>query len=147
MIKIARERALLVRDVMTTEVFVILAGTLATTAAALLTERRVSGAPVVSTHGKPVGIVSRADLLDPRHHFEGARVEDAMTRVLYAVRPTDPLLAAVHLMVREGIHRVVVVDEGRLTGVVSPMDVLRVLAVSDTATEPTFDYLALEASA
>ncbi len=136
-----------VRDVMTPDVFVILAGTLAATAAALLTERRVSGAPVVSPRGKPVGIVSRADLLDPRHHFEGARVEDAMTRVLFAVRPTDPLIAAVHLMVREGIHRVVVVDDGRLAGVVSPMDVLRVLAASDAASESPYEYVALETSA
>ena len=45
MIKLAREATVLVRDVMTPDVFVILAGTLATTAAALLAEQRVGAAP------------------------------------------------------------------------------------------------------
>jgi CBS domain-containing protein len=146
MIKIAREKGLLVRDVMTPDVFVILTGTLATTAAALLTERHVSAAPVVAPHGKPVGIVSRADLLDPRHSFEGARVEDAMTRVLYGVRPTDPAITAVRLMVTEAIHRVVVVEDGRLVGVVSAMDILRVLATDVPAGDVAVEYVPLAAS-
>lgn len=146
MIKLAREANVLVRNVMTPDVFVILAGTLATTAAALLAERRVGAAPVVSPHGKPLGIVSRTDLLDPRHRLDEARVEDAMTRVLFGVRPTDTLMAAVHLMTREAIHRVVVVDDGRLVGVVSAMDVLRALANADPQRDAPVEFVPLAPS-
>ncbi|HSO39169.1 MAG TPA: CBS domain-containing protein [Labilithrix sp.] len=101
-------------------------------AAGILAERRISGAPVVSAAGKPVGIVSRADLLDPRHRVPGASVESAMTRMLYAVRPTDPATTAIRLMVAENIHRVVAVDtHGALVGIVTSMDVMRAIAGSE----------------
>jgi CBS domain-containing protein len=50
-----------------------------------------------------------------------------MTRVLDAVRPTDALMAAIRLMVKENIHRVIVVDDAGLLAVTS-MDVMRALA-------------------
>src|SRR5690349_17753145 len=56
-------------------------------------------------------------------------VDDVMTHLVFAVRSGDPAMLAVRLMVEEGIHRAVVVDEGgKLAGIVSPMDVLRALA-------------------
>lgn len=98
-------------------------------AARILAERRIGGAPIVSPNGDPIGIVTRADLLDPRHASADASVESAMTRLLYAVRPTDPALAAVRLMAAENIHRVVVVNEhGTLVGIVTSMDVMHALA-------------------
>jgi CBS-domain-containing membrane protein len=57
-----------------------------------------------------------------------------MTHVVYAVRATDPAWAAVHLMLRENIHRVVVVDDrGALVGIVVPTDVLRALVNEEDA--------------
>ena len=59
-------------------------------------------------------------------------VRDVMTRVVYAVRATDPLLCAVKLMIDEDIHRTVVVgDNGAIAGIVTPMDVLRALIHGD----------------
>ena len=56
-------------------------------------------------------------------------VDDVMTHLIFVVRPSDPAMLAVRLMVEEGVHRAVVVDDGgRLAGVISPMDVLRALA-------------------
>lgn len=55
-----------------------------------------------------------------------------MTRVVYAVHADDPAVRAVHLMLRENIHRVVVVDErGALMRIVVPTDVLQVLVPED----------------
>ena len=57
-----------------------------------------------------------------------ATVRDVMTHVIYAVRPSDPVMSAVRLMVMQNVHRAIVVrDEGRLAGVISSMDVLRAL--------------------
>ncbi len=148
MIKVARERTVRVRDVMAMDLFVIPVGTSRMEAAAMLAQRRVGGAPVVSRSGKPVGIVSRADLLDPRHQGEDVLVEHAMTRVLYAVKPSDPLMAAVRLMASEKIHRVLVTDEhGHLVGLVSTMDVLRALAESEPEHDVPLEYVKLGAHA
>lgn len=124
-------RTLRVRDIMTPEVITLVASTSLDDAARSLTFHKVSGAPVME-HGRIVGVVSKTDLVDPRHrpYATGERtVGDAMTAVIYAVRPGDPALSAVRLMVEEGVHRVVVVnDDRRLAGIVSTMDVMRALA-------------------
>ena len=129
MIKLAREQGIRVVDIMTKDLFVIRSDTPLAKAAALLSERRIIGAPVVSAStGKPVGVVSRADLVDPGRQALGSTVETAMTRILYGVRPTDPAISAVGLMVNEKIHRVIVVDgNGKLVGIVTAMDILRSL--------------------
>ena len=124
-------KTLRVRDIMTTDVITVVASTTVDDAARSLTLHMVSGAPVLE-HGRGVGGVSKSDLVDPRHRSSAATpqtVRDAMTKLVHAVRPGDPLMMAVRLMVRESVHRAVVVDErGRLVGIVSPMDVLRALA-------------------
>lgn len=144
MIKLARERAARVSDVMSRSVQTIPQGTDLPAAAAQLAGWRVSAAPVVDRNGRAIGIVSRADLLDPRHFKVGATVDDAMTRVLYAVRPTDSAMAAVRLMVKENIHRVAVVNEaGELVGMLSAMDILRTLALSEAEQDVEIEYVPL----
>jgi CBS-domain-containing membrane protein len=127
-----------VRDIMTTEVITLVASTSLDDAARSLTYHQVTGAPVLE-HGRIVGVVSKSDLVDPRHRSSGDAkpiVRDAMTRIVHAVRPGDPAMAAVRLMVDQSVHRAVVVDDkGKLAGIVSPMDVLRALARGDAVQE------------
>jgi CBS domain-containing protein len=129
----APHKTLRVRDIMTTDVFTLVASTSIEDAARSLTYHQVSGAPVLD-HGRIVGVVSKSDLVDPRHRagVEKPTVRDAMTKVVRAVRPGDPVMTAVRLMASEGLHRAVVVNEqGKLVGIVSPMDVMRALARGD----------------
>jgi CBS-domain-containing membrane protein len=127
-----------VRDIMTTEVVTLVASTSLDDAARSLTYHQVTGAPVLE-HGRIVGVVSKSDLVDPRHRSSGdakPTVRDAMTRIVHAVRPGDPAMAAVRLMVDQSVHRAVVVDDkGKLAGIVSPMDILRALARGDAVQE------------
>ncbi len=126
----APHKTLRVRDIMTTDVFTLVASTSIDDAARSLTFHQVSGAPVLD-HGRIVGVVSKSDLVDPRHRagVEKPIVRDAMTKVVHAVRPGDAAMSAVRLMVNENVHRAVVVnDQGKLVGIVSPMDVMRALA-------------------
>ena len=57
-------------------------------------------------------VMTETILADPRRSTDGrSTVGDLMTRVVYAVRTDDPVLASVRMMVAEDIHRVVVVHE------------------------------------
>jgi CBS-domain-containing membrane protein len=132
MVKVGMLETLRVQDVMTEALLLLRANTSLDTAWKTLHDAGLSGAPVLDDRGRLVGVLSLADLADPRRRMEAAVVGDAMTHVVYAVRATDPASAAVHLMFRENIHRVVVVDDrGRLVGIVVPTDVLRALMDQD----------------
>ncbi len=125
-----------VRDIMTPEVVVVGAGETLDSAAQLLTDERIGGAPVIE-NGRIVGVISKTDLVDPDHKKKGKnRVEEVMTKVIYGVRPRDPVMSAVRLMALENVHRAVVIDgDGRLAGMVTPMDVIRALARGDRVQE------------
>jgi CBS-domain-containing membrane protein len=128
------EKTVRVRDIMTSEVITLAASTSVDDAARSLTFHHITGAPVID-HGRIVGVVSKSDLVDPRFRSTPENtptVRDAMARVVHAVRPGDPAMLAVRLMVSQSVHRAVVVDaHGKLAGVVSPMDVLRALGRGD----------------
>jgi CBS domain-containing protein len=55
-------------------------------------------------------------------------VEDIMTREPITIAGDTTLRAAIEHMVKHAVHRLMVVDDGKLQGVVTSMDVLRVLA-------------------
>jgi CBS-domain-containing membrane protein len=137
-------KTLRIRDIMTTEVITVAASTSVDDAARSLTFHKVSGAPVVD-RAAIVGVVSKSDLVDPRYRSSETvkpTVREAMTRIVRAVRPGDPAMSAVRLMVNENVHRAVVVDDrGKLVGIVSPMDVLRALAQGEAvqAGDAAFD--------
>ena len=143
MIKLGREKTVRVADVMSRTLVVLDVDMNPAEAAAVLTLHRISGAPVVSGSAKPLGIVTRADLLDPRHQGETS-LATVMTRVLYAVRKTDSAMAAARLMVNENIHRVVVVDgAGLLDGIVTSMDLMRALVRGEPEESLPLEYVPL----
>ncbi len=130
----ATMRTLRVRDIMTTDVHTLQASASVAEAARELTSHCITGAPVLDG-GRIVGVVSTTDLVEPQNWpASGGQptVDVVMTRLVYAVRPGDPVMTAVRMMASENIHRAVVVaDDGRLVGIVTPMDVMRALARGD----------------
>ncbi|MEZ4367878.1 MAG: CBS domain-containing protein [Kofleriaceae bacterium] len=98
----------------------------------LLHHHRVGAVPVVDPDGRPIGVVSRTDLLTPS---EGELPDDRSTcdqlmmPVVFTLGTSAPVGHAAALMAVEGVHRVFVVDDhGSLVGVVSALDVTRWLA-------------------
>lgn len=118
----------------------------------LLEENRVSGLPVVDRGGRLVGIISEADLLNKaekrepdayvlesrRHRLDRSRasaldVASAMSRDVVTVSADAPIALAAREMHARGYKRLPVVDsKGRLVGIVSRGDVLKVFLRSDT---------------
>jgi len=94
----------------------------------LLLERRVGGVPVVAGDGRPVGIVSGADLV--RSLLEGGTppttAGEIMNRQLLALPITASIAQAAALMSYEGVDLLVITDlGGRVAGVVQALDIAR----------------------
>lgn len=97
----------------------------------ILLKKGISGAPVVDALGKPIGIVSKTDLVHKKGtpNFEGLKVKDIMMRTAYCLAENEPIARAAGLMAYEAIHRLPVVgSNGTVTGVISPLDIMRWLA-------------------
>jgi len=117
--------------VMTADARPVTVGTAIEPAAALMHEMDVRHLPVVD-EGRVVGILSDRDLRAARAaaHREGERerddapVEAIMTADAITIEPELPLSRAAGLMVEHKISALPVVDEGRLTGIVTLTDVL-----------------------
>jgi CBS-domain-containing membrane protein len=122
---------LTIGDIMSSDVFTLAASCPADQAAWELSVRGFTGAPVRDESGRLVGVLSRSDLADPERNEGGLQakeVSDLMTPAMFTLHPAAPVIQAIKLMVREGIHRVIVMDERRqMVGIVTSSDVLHAL--------------------
>ena len=122
-----------VGDLMTVDPVVIEADAPATDAEGLMKTHRVSGLPVVKG-GATVGVISRTDLMVARSsrliggNWPRMRVRHLMSAPAITVHAGTSPERAAELMVTSHIHRVVVVDdEDALIGVLSALDLLRLI--------------------
>src|SRR4051794_3847199 len=121
------ERALPVTaaDVMTPDPFTFDADTSVHEAAQVLSDNRISGAPVVDPEGGIIGIVSEFDLIAR----SGTSVREVMTREVVTVPDTAPLDRVRAVLVTQRLKRVPVISrEGKLVGLISRADLVRELA-------------------
>jgi CBS domain-containing protein len=124
-----------------------------------LTEREISGAPVVDSQGHLIGVVSMTDIgrqmaepsdftasrrsefyevtaeeatledLGQRYVEERAvTVGDVMTPVVHQVPATAAVADAARIMIEHHIHRLVVTEGKEPVGIITSMDLLRVVA-------------------
>ena len=121
-----------IRDIMTKRVYTVDADASAEEAAWGLTRRHIGGAPARDAQGNLVGVLSSSDLINPEpaQWIRGeATVGDLMNPDVVSLYADDPALTAVIEMARRDIHRIVVLDDNsKLAGIVTPMDVVRALA-------------------
>jgi CBS-domain-containing membrane protein len=143
-----------VRDIMTTTVVTATISTSFQELVDLMIRHGVSGIPVLDGDGRPVGVVSEADIIAKEAYrsflfrppdrslgqqentwaakSRGLRAGDLMTVPVRTVRPDDLVRMAAARMVATGVNRFPVVDDtGRLVGIVSRNDVLRIFHRSD----------------
>jgi CBS domain-containing protein len=144
-----------VKDLMTTQVVTVEPATPFKEIVARLAEHRVSAVPVVDDAGYVLGVVSEADLLlkeefpDPDHDIplfwtKRRRLErdraaattarDLMSVALVSINPDATVAEAARRMHAAGVKRLPVLEEGgRLVGIVSRADLLKVFNRPDEA--------------
>jgi CBS-domain-containing membrane protein len=122
-------------------------------ALALFVDKRISGAPVVNAEGRPVGVISRADVVRealklaehprlaaadfvlhaddsfesgyPLETVDHLPVRRVMVPLVCAVSPETSAMQVVREMLTREVHRLFVVRDGFLVGVISTTDVLK----------------------
>jgi len=148
------ESTVRVGDVMTRDVVSVTPDTPLKDVAAALVERGISGLPVCDADGAVVGVLSEADLLvkqggSPERSgglfawlVETASAPDlaklrahtageAMTSPAVTVETASPVSEAARTMVSLGVNRLPVVEDGRLVGIVTRADLVRLFTRSD----------------
>lgn len=144
-----------VRDAMAHDVLCVSPYLSLTELVRLLLDHGSSGAPVVDPDGRPLGIVTKSDVvrvlesdgtlsrgrrcdasdsgievaLSSPEVLEHGTVADIMTTLTLGVSDSASIARAAALMAYEGVHRILVLSqEGKVVGLLSSIDVLRWLA-------------------
>jgi CBS domain-containing protein len=116
------------KQVMTSKVITI--GPEATLAEAIrvLLDQKISGMPVVDAAGRLVGIISEKDMLN--FAFSGnlalTKVEEAMTREIVSFPPEAEITEIALSIGQLHFRRVPIVEAGKLVGIISRRDIIRV---------------------
>jgi CBS domain-containing protein len=142
------------RDLMTPNPVSIHGGATIPEVIAFLTDSGFSAAPVIDETGRPIGVVSRTDVVvydrarvasakDVPPYYDrvdlaavasraaatdgaAVRASDIMTPAIFAVAPETPAAEVAGQMVDLNVHRLFVVDHDNvLIGVISALDLLR----------------------
>ncbi len=94
----------------------------------VLVNQDVSALPIVDADGKPVGLVSKTDVL--RVRSDENLTAGALSRTQPRTLPDDaPLWEAAAVMAGSRLHHVMIIDgEGALVGILSALDVVGWLA-------------------
>jgi CBS-domain-containing membrane protein len=147
------------KDIMTSPVFSVSPDTPLQRVAWLLTEYHISGVPVVDRKDQLRGVVSEADLLPKEaglsaffkptflipgfsnearvqiRKFQGRTAGELMTPDPITANENTPVKELASTMIEHNINRIPIVRSGRLVGIVSRNDVLKVFKRSDETLE------------
>lgn len=132
--------------------------------ATTLSERRVSALAVTDDQGSILGVISRTDLVRVGRSQAGShrkasalvlpekRVGDLVrerARAPVTVGPTETLKVAAQRMIEERVHRLFVIDNKKMVGVVSTLDMMSAVAeakievaISEIMSKPLFSVKA-----
>ncbi len=125
-------RRITVADVMSTALITTTADAGLAEAADLLVRHGISGLPVLDAAGGLVGIVTEQDCLRVacrRDYYQGGArtVGEAMTRDVVSIDADADIMTAIDAFLRHSFRRLPVLRAGRLVGLVSRTDALRVM--------------------
>ena len=115
---------------MTRDPISFLRTTLVEEAARILTTRGFGAAVVIDEAGRPIGVVTKTDLVIHSRCTAAdscpITVDNVMTTAVFSVRPETSAQAVIGQFLALNVHHLFVVDpSGVVVGVISPIDVLK----------------------
>ncbi|MGA3084830.1 MAG: CBS domain-containing protein [Thermodesulfobacteriota bacterium] len=144
------------KDIMTQEVITVKEDTPISEVAQILTEKHISGVPVLNPEKEMVGIVCESDIIDQTKRFHlptvinlmgyivflesgkkfekelkkmiGLVTADIMTRTVKTVTPETSLEEIAALMTENRVHSIPVLKGKDLVGIIGKKDIVRSLA-------------------
>lgn len=147
------KRMLAAKDVMTKEVVTVTTETTIRELAEIITTHRIGSVPVVDAEGSLIGIVTESDLIEQDKNFHiptvislfdwviylesekkfekelkrmtAATVGDIYTQDVLTVTPDTPVSEIADIMSGRKIHALPVLENGKLVGIVSRIDLVR----------------------
>ncbi|RME96744.1 MAG: CBS domain-containing protein [Chloroflexi bacterium] len=145
-----------VGDIMTTHVITVAPNTPVSQIARLMSDHDIGGVPVMADNGEIVGVVTELDLIvrntrfkmpafftildmafyleTPGHyqerlkHILGTHAEEIMGKPAKTISPRATIEELAELMVERRMNPIPVVDDGKLVGIVSRSDIVRMMA-------------------
>ncbi len=144
------------KELMTKNVITVTGETPVRELAKILSENKISGAPVVDDQGSVIGVVTESDLIyqNKKVHIPtvvaildafiflespekmekelkkmaGAKVEDIFAHEVITVQQDTPLDEVATLMAEKKVHTLPVLDSEKLVGVIGKSDIIRTIA-------------------
>lgn len=140
-----------VKEIMKTNIINFRKGTSIYEVAKILSQRHISGAPVIDEKDRLIGIVSEKDIfraLYPNYEdfysnstlrtdlekieeriadVVNLKVEDVMIKNIISVTPDTSIIKVGAIMLAENIHRVMVLDANKPVGIVTRRDVYKAI--------------------
>ncbi len=121
------EVAMIARDIMTRTVHTISPEATVQDVAQLLSQKSMSGVPVIDKEGKIIGIVTESDIIG-KVHRAGLCVADIMSPEIIFVDEETRVGEIAMLLVERNIKRVPVMREGQLLGIICRADIVHAVA-------------------
>jgi CBS domain-containing protein len=141
------------KDVMNAELLSVREDLTLPELSAFLAEHEITGAPVTDASGRYVGVVSVTDLAESEvasdwepgdgissnersglHVQDGRQVRDIMTPTVYTVSEDAPVDELARAMISGRVHRLFVTRKGRIVGIVTSLDLLKLLCDGEAPT-------------
>ncbi len=129
-----------VADLMVTDLQVVSDEATINDAIMALADAHVHGVPVVDRHGTFVGVLSTSDVLDAEAEAAGTEerenlfantlVRELMTAGPKTIGSNEDVKVAAQQMLSLEVHRLFVVVDGELQGVISQSDIVRAVATA-----------------
>lgn len=88
--------------------------------------KSINAIPVMEENGDISGIVSASDLV--AIHDDNLTAKDIKTDKVHIAIPEHRVKDAAKMMVKNNCHHLVVMEEGKVVGMISSMDMVKVLA-------------------
>ena len=149
---------LLAREIMTPNIKAVPQSWTMDRLARFLTDNEIAGSPVTDDNGDIIGIVTLKDITEFRWNasrpeieaqlsedearearrlrmliYEGmgklpVEVRDIMTSILLSVDEASPVRDIAKIMMAEHLHRIFVTKDGKITGIITTYDLLKIIA-------------------